>query len=248
MTKLSVNLNKVALLRNARNIGIPSVVKAAQICVSAGAQGITLHPRPDERHAKPSDVFDLAGFLATTSDVEFNVEGNPFPQFMEIVRNVKPTQCTLVPDSAEAFTSDHGWELAEQGARLRPIIEELKGLGIRVSLFLDPDCEQVQRAEEIGADRIELYTETYAANYNTANGEAVFEHFARASKKAHELGLGVNAGHDLNLRNLGKFCSIPNIAEVSIGHALVSDTLEMGMFSAVRAYLKVLEECNSSRA
>jgi pyridoxine 5-phosphate synthase len=243
LTKLSVNLNKVALLRNARNIGIPSVTKAAQICISAGAHGITVHPRPDERHAKPSDVFDLASLLATASGVELNVEGNPFPQFMEIVRNVKPTQCTLVPDSPDALTSDHGWDLAEHGSRLRTIIDELKSLGIRISLFLDPDCEQVERAKEFGADRIELYTETYAANYNTTNADTVFEQFARASRKAHEIGLGVNAGHDLNLENLGKFCSILNIAEVSIGHALVSDALEMGMHSAVQAYLKVLEEC-----
>ena len=245
MTKLSVNLNKVALLRNARTIGIPSVVKAAQICVAAGAHGITLHPRPDERHAKRSDVCEVADLLSATPNVEFNIEGNPFPQFMNIVRDVKPTQCTLVPDSPDAFTSDHGWNLEETGARLRPIIDELKDMGIRVSLFLDPDCEQVQRARENGADRIELYTEHYAASYNESNAEAVFGQFAEASKKAHELGLGVNAGHDLNLENLGRFCSIPNIAEVSIGHALVSDALEMGMFNAVQAYLKVLEECNS---
>lgn len=245
MTKLSVNLNKVALLRNARAIGIPSITKVARNCVSAGAHGITVHPRPDERHTKPSDVYDLASLLVATPDVEFNIEGNPFPKFMEIVRNVKPTQCTLVPDSPNAVTSDHGWDLAENGARLRPIIEELKEMGIRVSLFLDPDCEQVQRAKEVGADRIELYTAPYAAGFNKGNAKAVFDQFAQASKKAHEVGLGVNAGHDLNLENLGRFCSIPNIAEVSIGHALVSDALEMGMFHAVQAYLKVLEECNS---
>jgi pyridoxine 5-phosphate synthase len=160
---------------------------------------------------------------------------------MEIVRKAKPTQCTLVPDSPEALTSDHGWELAEHGARLRPIIEELQSTGIRVSLFLDPDCEQIVRAKEIGADRIELYTEPYAASYNGRNVETVFEQFARAARKAHDIGLGVNAGHDLNLENLGKFCSIPNIAEVSIGHALISDALEMGLFKAVQAYLKVLD-------
>jgi len=247
MTKLSVNLNKIALLRNARAIGIPSITKAARNCVGAGAHGITVHPRPDERHTKPSDVYDLAGLLAATPDVEFNIEGNPFPKLMEIVRHVKPTQCTLVPDGPNAVTSDHGWDLAENEARLRPIIEELKDMGIRVSLFLNPDCEQVQRAKEVGADRIELYSEHYAASYNKGNAEAVFGQYAQASKKAQEVGLGVNAGHDLNLQNLGRFCSIPNIAEVSIGHALVSDALEMGTSNAVQAYLKVLEECNSPR-
>lgn len=241
MTKLSVNLNKVALLRNTRAIGIPSVTKAARICLDAGAHGLTLHPRPDERHARPADVYELADIVRATPGIEFNVEGNPFPKFMEIVRKVKPTQCTLVPDSPEAFTSDHGWELAENGARLKPIIEELKGLGIRVSLFLDADCEQVERARETGADRIELYTEPYAAAFHEGNLEAVLEKFALAARRAHEVGLGVNAGHDLNLENLGRFCSIPNIAEVSIGHALISDALELGLFNAVQAYLKVLD-------
>jgi pyridoxine 5-phosphate synthase len=247
MTNLSVNLNKVALLRNARAIDMPSVTKAARTCVSAGAHGITLHPRPDERHTRPADVYDVADLLADTPNVELNIEGNPFPKFMEIVRNVKPAQCTLVPDSPDAFTSDHGWDLATHGPRLRPIIQELKDMGVRVSLFLDPDCEQVQRAKEVGADRIELYTEPYATSYRNGNAEAVFAEFAKASKKAEEVGLGVNAGHDLNLDNLAKFCSIPNVAEVSIGHALISDALEMGMFNAVQAYLKVLEECSSRR-
>lgn len=247
MTRLSVNLNKVALLRNARAIGIPSITKMARNCVRAGAHGITVHPRPDERHIKPSDVYDLASLLVATPDCEFNIEGNPFPKFMEIVRDVKPTQCTLVPDSPDAVTSDHGWDLARNGARLRPIIEELKEIGVRVSLFLDPDCEQVQRAKEVGADRIELYTEPYAASFNKGNARAVFDQFARASKKAHEIGLGVNAGHDLNLENLGKFCSIPDIAEVSIGHALVSDALEVGTFHAIQAYLRILEASDSRR-
>jgi pyridoxine 5-phosphate synthase len=241
MTKLSVNLNKVALLRNTRAIGIPSVTKAARICLDAGAHGLTLHPRPDERHARPADVYELAEIVRATPGIEFNVEGNPFPKFMEIVRKVKPTQCTLVPDSPGAFTSDHGWELAENGARLKPIIEELKGLGIRVSLFLDADCEQVERARETGADRIELYTEPYAAAFHDGNLEAVLEKFSIAARRAQEVGLGVNAGHDLNLENLGRFCSIPNIAEVSIGHALIADALELGLFNAVRAYLKVLD-------
>jgi pyridoxine 5-phosphate synthase len=248
MTKLSVNLNKVALLRNARSIGIPSVLEAAQTCVQAGAHGVTVHPRPDERHTKAADVYALAELLAAAPGVEFNIEGNPFPRFMEIVRRVKPTQCTLVPDGPEAFTSDHGWNLAknaEESKRLAPIIEELKGLGIRVSLFMDADSPDIERAKEIGADRIELYTASYAAAYGN---EIVFERYAIAAKKAQEVGLGVNAGHDLNLKNLGKFCSIPDILEVSIGHALIADALWIGLFNAVQAYLKVLSECHPPAA
>jgi pyridoxine 5-phosphate synthase len=240
MTKLSVNLNKVALLRNSRTIGIPSVVGAARVCIGAGAQGLTVHPRPDERHIRSTDVYELAELLSTEPTVEFNIEGNPFPGFMEIVREVRPTQCTLVPDSPDAFTSDHGWNLAADGKRLEPIIKELQDLGIRVSLFMDADLTAIERAGETGTDRIELYTEPYAAAYGTVAEESVFASFASAARKAHEIGIGINAGHDLNLRNLGRFCSIPEILEVSIGHALVSDALEMGLAGAVRAYLQVL--------
>lgn len=240
MTKLSVNLNKVALLRNTRAIGIPSVTKAAQICLSAGAHGITVHPRPDQRHIRPADVYELAEMLT----VEFNIEGNPyFSEFMEIVRKVKPTLCTLVPDAHNAFTSDHGWNLAEHGQRLVPIIQELKDLGIRVSLFMDPDLAPIERAKEIGAGRIELYTEPYAAAFrNQIDVEAVWQQFARAAKHAQETGLGVNAGHDLNLQNLAKFCTIPGILEVSIGHALIAEALEMGLFATVKAYLQILAQ------
>lgn len=244
MTKLSVNLNKVALLRNARNIGIPSVMRAAQICLKAGAHGLTLHPRPDERHAREQDVYELAELLKSEPTVELNIEGNPFPKFMEIVRAVMPTQCTLVPDSPEAFTSDHGWNITEDSERLKPVIEELKGLGIRVSLFMDADSPDIELAKEIGADRIELYTEPYAAAFGSDEAEAVFEQFRLAALKAQSVGLGVNAGHDLNLDNLGKFCSIPNVLEVSIGHALIADALELGLFDAVGAYLKILWECD----
>lgn len=244
MTKLSVNLNKVALLRNSRNLNIPSVARVARICVKAGAHGITVHPRPDERHARATDVYELAEILTETPAVEFNIEGNPFPKFMEIVRSVKPTQCTLVPDSPDAFTSDHGWNLAEDGDRLKSIIEELKALGIRVSLFMDAESTDIEIAKEIGADRIELYTEPYAAAYGGDLQDTVFEQFRRAAMKAQNADLGVNAGHDLNLDNLGKFCSIPNVLEVSIGHALISDALELGLFDAVGAYLKILWECN----
>ncbi len=238
MTKLSVNLNKVALIRNTRTIGIPSVTNAARTCIRAGAHGITVHPRPDERHIKSSDVYELAEMLT----VEFNIEGNPFPRFMEIVRKVKPTQCTLVPDAPGAFTSDHGWDLSEHGDRLRPIIQELKELGIRVSLFMDPDIDQIQRAKEVGTDRIELYTEPYATAFREGDVEPVFQRYAQSAQKAQEIGLGVNAGHDLNLKNLGKFCSIPGILEVSIGHALISEALEMGLFNTVKEYVKILSQ------
>lgn len=240
MTKLSVNLNKIALLRNSRSIGIPGVMKAARICIEAGAHGLTVHPRPDERHIRRADVYELAELLVGQPKIEFNIEGNPFPEFMQMVRETRPTQCTLVPDSPEAFTSDHGWELGEHGERLKPIIEELKDTGIRVSLFMNPDSIQLQRAKEIGADRIELYTEPYAAAYGGGKSETVFQQYAMAAETAHDIGLGVNAGHDLNLHNLEKFCSIPNILEVSIGHALVSDALEIGLFNAVQAYLRTL--------
>ena len=245
MTNLSVNLNKVALLRNARTIGIPSVTSAARTCVRAGAHGITLHPRPDERHVRPADVYEIAEILIETPEVEFNLEGNPFPKFMEIVRRVKPTQCTLVPDSPDAFTSDHGWDLGESGERLKPIVNELKKLGIRVSLFMDADLHQIERVPEVGADRIELYTEAYAASYGSADEEKELERFRVAAQRAQELGLGVNAGHDLNRENLSRFCSIPDLLEVSIGHAIIADALEMGLASAVQAYLRVLAECEA---
>lgn len=242
MTKLSVNLNKVALLRNARNIGIPSVTRAAQICIEAGAHGITVHPRPDQRHIRYADVYELADVLKDFPHVEFNIEGNPFPEFMEIVRRVKPMQCTLVPDSPKAFTSDHGWNVPEDGEQLRPIIKELKDSGIRVSLFMDADTAEIERVGETGADRIEIYTEPYAAAFGTEGENAQFERFARAARLAQELNLGVNAGHDLNLKNLPRFCSIPNILEVSIGHAIVADALEMGMKETVRLYLETLSK------
>ena len=237
MTKLSVNLNKVALLRNQRTIGIPSVIDAARTCIKAGVHGITVHPRPDQRHIRPSDVYELAEMLT----VEFNIEGNPFgSQFMEIVRKVKPTQCTLVPDEPGAFTSDHGWDLSKDSERLGPIVSELKGLGSRVSLFMDPDIDQIQRAGEVGTDRVELYTESYATAFREGDVEPVFQQYAGAAHKAQEVGLGVNAGHDLNLQNLAKFCSIPGILEVSIGHALIAEALETGLFNTVTEYVKIL--------
>jgi pyridoxine 5-phosphate synthase len=239
MTNLSVNLNKVALLRNSRHLNLPSVIQAANTCIQAGAQGITVHPRPDQRHIRFTDVYELAEMMT----VEFNIEGNPLhPPFMDIVRQVKPTQCTLVPDEPNTFTSNRGWNIGTDKEKLLPIVRELQGLGCRVSLFMEPDLEQIQRVPEVGADRIELYTEPYAAAFSKGEVESLFQTYYDAALAAQSLGIGVNAGHDLNLENLDKFCSIPNILEVSIGHALIADALEMGLFQAVKEYLHVLEE------
>jgi pyridoxine 5-phosphate synthase len=238
MTHFSANINKVALLRNTRTNGIPSVIQAAEICVKAGAQGITVHPRPDGRHIRPDDVYALAKMLT----VEFNIEGNPFlGDYMTIVGKVKPTQCTLVPDTSDAVTSDHGWMIRENAKRLKSVIDELKAIGIRVSLFMDPNSQEFGRAKEIGAQRVELYTEAYARAYGTPKGNEVWQMYADAARSAQAAGLEVNAGHDLNLENLGGFITIPGIREVSIGHALIADALTMGMDNAVKAYLRILK-------
>ncbi len=241
MTRLSVNLNKVALLRNSRTIGIPSVVRCARIALAAGAHGITVHPRPDGRHIRSEDVFDLAALLKEHRGIEFNIEGNPFHQVLDLVRQVKPDQCTLVPDDPAAFTSDHGWNLAVDGVRLRPIIAELKALGVRVSLFMDAEAALMVQAREVGADRVELYTEPYARAYGGEHEAAEIARYAAAARAAHAAGLGINAGHDLNLRNLPAFVErVRNVAEVSIGHALTADALELGLHGAVVAYLQAL--------
>jgi pyridoxine 5-phosphate synthase len=243
MTKLSVNLNKVALLRNQRNIGIPSVIEAAKTVIKAGAYGITVHPRPDERHITYADVYEIAALLATESDVEFNIEGNPFTgKYMQLVPKVKPNQTTLVPDAPGANTSDRGWNLVDEGDRLIPVIRQLKGLGSRVSLFMDPDVPRIKLAKEIGADRVELYTEPYATAFRTnKKPDDMLRQYVTAAEAAADFGLGLNAGHDLNLKNLGKFCrGVPGLLEVSIGHALIADAIEMGLYNAVREYLKVL--------
>ncbi len=229
MTSLSVNLNRIALLRNSRNIGIPSVIASARTVLAAGAYGITIHPRPDLRHIRPNDVDDLAQLLTNEfSSAEYNIEGNPFqPPFMETVCRVQPTQCTLVPDSPDALTSNCGWNLVEEGERLIGIIQQLKEHQIRVSLFMDAVPHQMALAKKIGAD-IELYTEPYATEFREGRVETVFNDYVQAAEAAQFEGLGVNAGHDLNLENLSKFCLIPNILEVSIGHALIAEALEMG--------------------
>jgi pyridoxine 5-phosphate synthase len=246
-TALSVNLNKIALIRNSRDTEYPSVTAHAQTCIDAGADGITVHPRPDQRHIRVDDCFQLADSLS----VEFNIEGNPFaaamksdrasvsdyPGFMDLVKAIKPAQCTLVPDSNEQLTSDHGFDLRKDGDRIAPIINELQNLGIRVSLFMDPDLEQIELAKQVGTDRIELYTGPYAEAYEKQeNLDTVFQQFYQAAEKAAELGLGLNAGHDLNLHNLKKFATVPQLLEVSIGHAMTVDAIAIGLSNAVKAY------------
>jgi pyridoxine 5-phosphate synthase len=247
MTVLSVNLNKIALLRNSREGNYPNVVEHAQLCIDQGAEGITVHPRPDQRHIRPPDVRQLAALVLPIADVEFNIEGNPFapavadyPGFIELVEETQPDQCTLVPDGDDQLTSDHGFDLTSSGKQLAPIIQRLQKQGMRVSLFMDPNLEQIKLASQIGADRIELYTGPYAAAWGTDQLQAVFEQHVAAAELATELGMGVNAGHDLNLDNLTKFASIPGLLEVSIGHAFTVDSLAMGMANAVQAYRELL--------
>jgi pyridoxine 5-phosphate synthase len=240
-TALSVNVNKVALLRNQRPLTIPSVVGLSRIALEAGAHGITVHPRPDERHVRRHDVYDLAAMLKDWPQAEFNIEGNPFHNLMDIVREAKPQQCTFVPDSAEQSTSDHGWDLARDGERLAPLVAEARALGVRVSLFMDADPAAMPGARAVGAERVELYTEPYAQAHGTAGQARALAAFAAAARAAQVEGLGVNAGHDLNLANLGDFvAAVPGVLEVSIGHAFVADALELGMAGAVRAYVAAL--------
>ncbi len=240
MTRLSVNVNKVALLRNSRPLDIPSVEHIARIALDAGAHGITVHPRPDARHIRESDVGVLLK-LVRSRGVEFNIEGNPFHQLMNVVRAARPDQCTLVPDDPGAATSDHGWDLARDRDRLRPVIAELKAMGIRVSLFMDADEHAMAAARDIGADRVELHTEPYARAFGAPGQDAVLSRYNTTAGAAIRNGLGVNAGHDLNRENLPLFLhSVPGVLEVSIGHALVADALEFGMAQAVGLYLDAI--------
>lgn len=243
-TALSVNLNKIALIRNSREGNYPDVVAHGNMCLNAGADGLTVHPRPDQRHIRPSDVYELAELLQD-KPAEFNIEGNPFaekigsfPGFMRLVLDTKPEQCTLVPDSNTQLTSDHGFDLKVSGKLLRPIIDELKSAGVRVSLFMDPDTEQIELAKNLGADRIELYTGPYAEAFKHQDEKfnALFDRYYRAAEHAANIGIGLNAGHDLNLENLGYFRQVPQLLEVSIGHALTVDAISMGLENAVKAY------------
>jgi pyridoxine 5-phosphate synthase len=247
VTALSVNLNKIALMRNTRKLGVPSVTRFARIALEAGADGITVHPRPDGRHVRGDDVRELASILKRWPAAEFNVEGNPFHQLMDYVREVRPQQCTFVPDETGAFTSDHGWDLARDGERLRPVIAEAHALGVRVSLFMDPEPQAMRLAREVGADRIELYTEPYAQAVGTDARAAELARYRAAAEAAQAMGLGVNAGHDLNRDNLAPFLlAVPGVLEVSIGHALTADALEFGMAAAVRLYLAAIRTAGAA--
>ncbi|MGL6160796.1 pyridoxine 5'-phosphate synthase [Microbulbifer sp.] len=249
MIALSVNLNKIALIRNSREGNYPDVAAHGRVCLDAGAQGLTVHPRPDQRHIRPGDVRELAELCRNREGIEFNVEGNPFaepledyPGLIPLVLETRPDQCTLVPDSKDQLTSDHGFDLKRDGARLKPIIAELKAAKVRVSLFMDPDLEQITLAGEVGADRIELYTGPYAEAVARQSGDidAIFAAHSAAAEHARQSGLGVNAGHDLNLINLPRYRTLPGLQEVSIGHALTVDAISMGLDNAVTAYLNCL--------
>jgi pyridoxine 5-phosphate synthase len=237
MVRLSVNVNKVATLRNARGGGVPDVVRAARTAVAAGCHGITVHPRPDGRHIRIQDVRDLKAAVA----VELNVEGYPSREFLDLVCDVRPTQCTLVPDAPDALTSNAGWALDGDVGWLADPVDRLHAHDVRVSLFADPVEAHMARAKALGVDRVELYTERYARTFGTPDGAPVLETYRRAARAAAAVGLGVNAGHDLDLTNLRHFrAAVPELLEVSIGHALVSDALFMGLDAAVRAYLAAL--------
>ena len=245
-TALSVNLNKVALVRNTRHLGIPSVTRAATMCLQAGASGITVHPRPDARHIRPDDVLELAHLMQAWPHKEFNIEGNPLHNLMDcvadlIARKLPVHQVTFVPDGEGQFTRDHGWNFPHDANRLRPLIAQAHAWGLRVSLFMDALPEAMAQAKNVGADRVELYTEPYAASWATPSQTTQLERFANAARAALAVGLGVNAGHDLNRDNLAAFVrSVPGVSEVSIGHALIADALEMGYSETVKQYLHCL--------
>ena len=240
MTRLSVNINKVATLRNARGGNLPNVLLFAQDCEAFGAEGITVHPRPDERHITRADVYALKNVVTT----EFNIEGNPEPAFMDLVLEVKPTQVTLVPDAVDQLTSNHGWDTKAHLAKLTTIIQCFKNAGIRVSVFVDPDPKMVEYAHKAGADRVELYTGPYAEMY-VENPQEALSVYRPAAEKARELGLGLNAGHDLSLHNLNAFISaFPWVDEVSIGHALIADALYLGIEETIKQYKYALSSSN----
>ncbi len=239
MTALSVNLNKIALLRNSRGRDYPNVVAYGEKLIGMGVQGLTVHPRQDERHATRQDVRDLSTLTARYADVEFNVEGYPSVDFMALIEANQPDQCTLVPDAPDQLTSDHGWDLRQHFDWVVDLAAELKAMGVRSSLFIDPDAAQIELAAQTGVDRIELYTEAYAAAHAQQTHADVLAQYHAAAGLAQSLGLGVNAGHDLDLNNLAEFLTIPGILEVSIGHALTVESLEFGVAAVIERYLKI---------
>lgn len=236
--KLSVNINKIATIRNARGGNLPNLTKVATDCELFGADGITVHPRPDERHITKDDVYNLANVLST----EFNIEGYPNPRFMQLIAAVKPAQATLVPDPPDVLTSNAGWDTIKEGPFLKEIVKTIQDLGVRVSLFISPDIELIRAAADLGVDRIEFYTGPYADHFEKDKAAAVAP-YIKAAQFAHECGLGINAGHDLNLDNLAYFQqSVPHLAEVSIGHALISDALYLGLENAIQLYKRALND------
>ena len=243
---LSVNVNKVALLRNTRHLGIPSVARAAEACLLAGAQGITVHPRPDARHIRSDDVRELAALMKAWPQAEYNIEGNPTQNLMDFVREIRPHQVTFVPDGEDQFTSDHGWNLPADMTRLKPLVDECQQLGVRVSLFMDPLPEAMHWVAALGAERIELYTESFASAFGTASEADALARFTATAQAALAQGLGVNAGHDLNQQNLTAFLrAVPGVREVSIGHALIADALESGYTETVRGYLRAIQQARA---
>ena len=242
MTVLSVNVNKIALLRNSRGRDFPSVIEFAKRVIGLGVKGITVHPRPDERHITRRDIRELTSFLADYPGVEFNIEGYPSEDFMELVLNAKPDQCTLVPDAPDQLTSDHGWDISAHESLLSNVLGRFRDADIRSSIFLDPDVEMVERVPSVGADRIELYTESYAQAFGSESQDAVLEKYRAAALRASQLGLGLNAGHDLDLANLSEFLTIPSILEVSIGHALIVESLHQGVDKVIARYLALCAE------
>lgn len=240
MTVLSVNVNKIALLRNSRGRNYPDVLSFVRRFIALGVTGITVHPREDERHITRRDAVDIAALLRDYPAVEFNVEGYPSERFMALIEQIKPAQCTLVPDAPDQLTSDHGWDVAANKSLLTEVLQELKSLGVRSCIFLDPDLTQVEQVPQVGADRIEFYTEAYASAWGTPTQESVFDAYRAAAIKAQSLRIGVNAGHDLDLQNLGRFLQIPNVLEVSIGHALIVECLEQGLDAVVKQYLAIV--------
>ena len=244
MTVLSVNVNKIALLRNSRGRDFPSVIEFAKRVIGLGVKGITVHPRPDERHITRRDIRELTSFLADYPGVEFNIEGYPSEDFMELVLNAKPDQCTLVPDAPDQLTSDHGWDISAHESLLSNVLGRLRDADIRSSIFLDPDVEMVERVPSVGADRIELYTESYAQAFGSESQDAVLEKYRAAALRASQLGLGLNAGHDLDLANLSEFLTIPSILEVSIGHALIVESLHQGVDKVIARYLALCAEAS----